>query len=33
MHENIENAKSQGQSEKAKDLEAILDRFKKAPPF
>jgi 2-hydroxychromene-2-carboxylate isomerase len=33
IHENIENAKAQGQSEKAKDLERILDRFKKAQPF
>ena len=33
MHENIENAKAQGQSEKATHLEGILDRFKKAPPF
>ena len=33
IHENIENAKAQGQSEKAKDLEGILDRFKQAQPF
>jgi hypothetical protein len=33
IHENIENAKAQGQSEKAEDLERILDRFKKAQPF
>jgi hypothetical protein len=32
IHENIENAKARGQSEKAKDLEGILDRFKKAQP-
>ncbi len=33
IHENIESAKAQGQSEKAKDLEGILDRFKNARPF
>ena len=33
IHENIENAKAQGQSEKARDLEGILDRFKNAQPF
>jgi hypothetical protein len=33
IHENIENAKAQAQSEKAKELEGILDRFKKAQPF
>ena len=33
IHENIENAKAQGQSERAKELEGIFDRFKKAQPF
>jgi hypothetical protein len=31
--ENIENAKVQGQPEKAEALEGVLDRFKKAQPF
>lgn len=33
IHESIENAMAQGQSEKAKDLEGILERFKRAQPF
>ena len=33
IHENIESAKAQGQSEKAKDLEGILDRVKSAQRF
>jgi predicted transcriptional regulator len=33
IQENIESAKSQGQSEKARDLEGILDRFRSAQPF
>jgi predicted transcriptional regulator len=33
IHENIEGAKAQGQPEKAKVLEGILDRFKNAQPF
>jgi hypothetical protein len=33
IHENIANAKAQGQSERASDLEGILERFKKAQPF
>jgi hypothetical protein len=33
IHENIENAKARGQSERAADLEGILDRFRKARPF
>ena len=33
IHENIENAKAQGQSEKAEDLARILVRFRKVHPF
>jgi hypothetical protein len=33
IHQNIQHARVQGQSERATDLEGILDRFKKAQPF
>jgi hypothetical protein len=33
IHENVESAKAQGQSEKAEVLEGILARFKNAQPF
>jgi hypothetical protein len=33
LQENVENAKAQGESEKAEDLERILVRFKRVHPF
>jgi hypothetical protein len=33
VRESIEDAKAQGQSDKAKDLEGILDRFRNAQPL
>jgi hypothetical protein len=33
IHEGIENAKAQGQSERVKDLESVLDRFRTAQPL